>query len=242
MITLIEQAAAPAPVEQVSPPRVAELGKTISPSRLSLWLQCKLKFYFRYVLQVPRPPTPSKHAGSTVHEVLRSWNMARWRNKALSLKRSKRLFSSQWAALQSGLRIDWEEGEAPAWHSTWAALELYLKETPIPADEKPEAVEARIEADLSRHGFDPVFVEMVFLDDPQEQRLLLGRTGPALGRTVAVVTGIGLAVVVVIIGQESRFPDFRVDAMLKQGVKPAAFGLHLGQFGNFGREGHGVLM
>jgi putative RecB family exonuclease len=31
-------------------------------------------------------------------------------------------------------------------------LELYLRETPIPSDEKPIAVEVRLEADLGKHG------------------------------------------------------------------------------------------
>ena len=39
--------------------RVAELQKTISASRLGLWLVCRLKFIFRYVRQVQKPPTPS---------------------------------------------------------------------------------------------------------------------------------------------------------------------------------------
>jgi hypothetical protein len=30
----------------------------------------------------------------------------------------------------------------------WGLVEMYLRETPIPPDEKPEAVEARVEADL----------------------------------------------------------------------------------------------
>ena len=85
--------------------RVAELGKTISASRLSLWLGCRLKFYFRYMLQIQKPTTPSMHAGSTVHSVLQQWNMARWRREPFGLERFKTLFGIQWAGLQEGAKI-----------------------------------------------------------------------------------------------------------------------------------------
>jgi hypothetical protein len=42
------------------------LRKTISASRLSLWLQCRFKFYFHYIARIPKRPTPARHAGSTV--------------------------------------------------------------------------------------------------------------------------------------------------------------------------------
>ncbi len=80
---MITTAQAPAPAKARKPDeaeRVAELQKTISASRLSLWLQCTLKFYFKYILQLQKPPTPARHAGSTVHLVLKQWNIARCSN------------------------------------------------------------------------------------------------------------------------------------------------------------------
>jgi CRISPR/Cas system-associated exonuclease Cas4 (RecB family) len=117
-----------------------------------LWLQCKLKFYFRYVLQIHRSPTPSMHAGSTVHAILQHWNMARWRREPFGIERFKASFDSQWARLQEGTKIRWQGEEEPERASAWRALEHYFTETPIMADERPEAVEVRVEADLSSHG------------------------------------------------------------------------------------------
>ncbi len=44
--------------------RIEQLFRTISASRLGCGHQCRLKFYFRYILQIPKAPTPSRHSGS----------------------------------------------------------------------------------------------------------------------------------------------------------------------------------
>ena len=131
---------------------MAELQKTISASRLSLWLQCHLKFFFRYVEQIKKPPTPSMHAGSTVHAVLQQWNMARWKNEPFALERFKAAFGVHWTGLQKDITINWEGDEEAERASSWNALEHYFSETPVKADERPEAVEVGVEADLSHHG------------------------------------------------------------------------------------------
>ena len=89
--------AAPIPASQEAKQRPEDrleyLQKTISASRLGLFLQCRLKFYFRYIEQVQKPPTPSMHAGSTVHSVLQSWNRARWRREEFQVDRFNALFT-----------------------------------------------------------------------------------------------------------------------------------------------------
>jgi CRISPR/Cas system-associated exonuclease Cas4 (RecB family) len=162
MIPILEPVLSPQSKNNGSPDRVAELQKTISASRLSLWLQCRLKFYFRYLAQIQRPPTPSMHAGSTVHAVLQSWNMARWCREPFAVERFKALFGSQWIKLQESAHINWREKESFQRDSAWAALELYLNQTPINVNEKPEAVEVSVEADLSRNGL-PTLVGIIDL-------------------------------------------------------------------------------
>ena len=95
MIATLDRLLAPRSKTNGSPDRAVELRQTISASRLGVWLQCRLKFYFRYVAQIQRPPTPSMHAGSTVHAVLRTWNIARWRREPFALERFKALFGLQ---------------------------------------------------------------------------------------------------------------------------------------------------
>ena len=142
---------------------VAELQKTISASRLSLWLQCRLKFYFRYVERIQKPPTPSMHCGSTVHAVLQQWNMARWKREPFALERFKVAFGVQWTGLQKGIAIKWDGEEEDKRASSWRALEHYFGETPVKADEKPEAVEVGVEADLSKNGLPTLigFIDLI---------------------------------------------------------------------------------
>src|SRR4051794_37788670 len=106
---------APTPTEQAAKQRpedrIEYLQKTISASRLGLFLQCRLKFFFRYIAQIQKPPTPSMHAGSTVHAVLQNWNLSRWRRQLFEIERFKLLFEAQWVALQAGANIRWDGEE-----------------------------------------------------------------------------------------------------------------------------------
>lgn len=62
---------------------VADLQQTVSASRLNTFLQCRLKFFFRYVAKLPKPKSPALHVGQTVHAVLKVWHKARWRDEPL---------------------------------------------------------------------------------------------------------------------------------------------------------------
>ena len=146
---------APAPAaERVAQPvnRIEQLLQTISASRLSGWLSCRLKFFFRYVQQIPKPPTAALHVGSVVHEVLKAWNKARWRKEPFQVEVFQDLFGQQWTALQADKKIEWEEEDAGHRGQAWSLLQTYFSETPIKADERPQAVEVPVEADLARRG------------------------------------------------------------------------------------------
>jgi len=160
MITALERPALK--TEPTEKDRIAELQQTISASRLSLWLGCKLKFYFRYILKTKKPPTPSMHCGSTVHAVLQAWNMSRWRREPFVTERFKGVFDEQWKSLQADSRINWDGDEDAEHSSSWRALEYYFTETPVRAAEKPEAVEVAVSADLSFHGL-PTLVGIIDL-------------------------------------------------------------------------------
>lgn len=131
------------------PTPLEKLKKNISASRLNCWLQCRLKFYFRYVLKLTKPKTGALHYGSVVHLVLQQWNMSRWRKQPFDLIKLKLVFDAGWAD-QS--QIDWKDEELDQKTSAWAVLEKYFTETPIKPNELPEAVEVPVEADLSLHS------------------------------------------------------------------------------------------
>jgi PD-(D/E)XK nuclease superfamily len=141
----------PSPAQ--SPPKVSPvetLRKTVSASRLNCFLSRRLKFFFRYVQEIKKPPTPSLHVGSVVHLILKAWNMSRWKRQAFELARFKMMFEVCWA--DQPATINWKDDEAGEKSGAWALLEAYFTETPIKANDIPEAVEVPVETDLSEHG------------------------------------------------------------------------------------------
>jgi putative RecB family exonuclease len=149
MNTLAE---APPPLEHSEQNIIRALQETVSASRLSLFLQCRLKFYFRYVLKLQKPKTPSLHLGSAVHAVLKAWNKARWLQQPLSLKEVHATYLNAWVDTTEG-PVSWEPGEEEADKTTgWRLCDTYLREHHVPAEIKPDAVEVSIEADLREHG------------------------------------------------------------------------------------------
>jgi CRISPR/Cas system-associated exonuclease Cas4 (RecB family) len=130
---------------------LGQLRATVSSSRLNTFMQCRLKFFFRYVKEIRKPKTAALHVGGVVHTALKSWNKARWRNEPLTLKRLHEEFAKAWAD-QAEDPIEWENDEEEHKATGWRLLETYIRESPVKADEKPEAVEVPVEADLAKHG------------------------------------------------------------------------------------------
>ena len=145
------------------------LQQTLSASRLSSFLQCRLKFFFRYVLKITKPKTPALHLGSAVHAVLKAWNKARWMQKPLSLKEVHETYLTAWADLTEG-PVTWEEGEEESDQTTgWRLVDTYLRESHVPAEVKPDAVEVPVEADLHAHGL----TKLVGIIDLVQQRQII---------------------------------------------------------------------
>ena len=132
---------------------IEELIATVSASRLNTWLQCRLKFYFRYVAALDKAPTPALHVGKCIHAVLQQWNLARWRGVPLDTEAIGAVFEIAWSTQEGSRAIAWDEGEEQASKAgALATLHMYLRDTPIPMAEKPEGVEVSAEMDLASHG------------------------------------------------------------------------------------------
>jgi CRISPR/Cas system-associated exonuclease Cas4 (RecB family) len=127
---------------------VEQLMATVSSSRLGCWHQCRLKFYFRYVVSIPKRATSALHIGKVVHRVLQAWNMARWRGQPLNNEGFKQLFENDWRERQARSAINWDGEETEEQKKTWTLVQTYFAETPIGANERPEAVEVPMEAEL----------------------------------------------------------------------------------------------
>jgi len=130
---------------------VEELLQTVSASRLGAWLQCRLKFHFRYMAGMEKAPTPALHIGKAIHAVLQQWSLARWRGSPLDAEAVRAVFEQAWAAPE-GSAVNWGGEEGASKTNALACIETYLRETPIPLDEKPEGVEVSVEKDLASHG------------------------------------------------------------------------------------------
>jgi len=151
MIATLEQ-----PVIEIrenKPRTIDELIANVSASRLSAFHQCRLKFFFRYVLGLTKPKSIALHVGTIVHFVLKFWNRARWKSEQPSLKTLHDVYSYGWDTSQAEQPVEADPGEAEEEKKVgWRLLETYFRESPIKPDEKPEAVEVSLEVDLVKHG------------------------------------------------------------------------------------------
>jgi CRISPR/Cas system-associated exonuclease Cas4 (RecB family) len=159
----VPPAPADAPEPVLQPGRtIEELTSTVSASRLSTWLQCRLKFHLRYVAGVVKPPSAALHVGKTVHAVLQQWSLARWRGAPLDDAAIGAVFEAAWAQPEGAAMVWNGEEETSVKGNALAVIQCYLRETPIPVDEKPEGVEVSVEIDLASHGL-PVLVGVLDL-------------------------------------------------------------------------------
>ena len=143
----------PATVQSgVGPRNIDELLTTVSASRLTTFHQCRLRFWFRYLSGIIKPKPAALHLGSSVHETLKFWNRARWHRRTATLKDLHDAFSGAWAALREAEPPEFDGDEEEQKQTGWKLLETYFRESPIQPDERPEAVEVSVEADLSAHG------------------------------------------------------------------------------------------
>ena len=146
------------------PDPTEHLTSMLSASRLNCFHTCRLKFYFRYVLELIKPSTASLFTGKAVHAVLQAWSTARWRGQPHDAPALREGFLMNWVTSQEEEPVKWEAGEEDEQQEkAWGLAEMYLRDTPIPANEKPEAVEVRVEADLARHGLPSLmgFIDLV---------------------------------------------------------------------------------
>ena len=134
---------------QANKPRsTEELLATVSASRLNTFHTCRLKFYFQYHLGLAKPKTGAQHIGSTVHFILKLWNLARWRKQTIPDGWLRAQFEAFWVDDQEKA-IRWKDGEEQESKDiSWNLLQTYFKESPIPPNEPAEGVEVSVETDL----------------------------------------------------------------------------------------------
>jgi putative RecB family exonuclease len=138
-------------------------------------------------LRLKKPKTAALHVGSTVHEVLKSWNKARWRLEAPTPDDLYRTYEEAWTAEQIDEPVAWDTpaDETEKKGLGWRLLETFFRESPIRERGKPDAVEVAVEADLG-HGL-PTLVGV--LDLVQDQKIIdfkTSNTTPNADRAVLI--------------------------------------------------------
>ncbi|MEM7145346.1 MAG: PD-(D/E)XK nuclease family protein [Verrucomicrobiota bacterium] len=137
------------------PPAASDPLEYVSASRLKCWQECRLKFYYRYVERIPTTTSPALFVGQIVHTVLQHWNLRRWRGEKADATALWPVFTDHWSQ-QPESGIEWNDKESYHKEKAWNMLEFYLQHTPVPLDEKPEAVEVMVERDFVAAGLPPL--------------------------------------------------------------------------------------
>jgi CRISPR/Cas system-associated exonuclease Cas4 (RecB family) len=161
---------------------ISDLQKTVSASRLNTFFQCRLKFWFKYVQCLEKPKTAALHVGGSVHSALKVWNKARWSGQPLTLKQLHEEYVKAWTDDTSA--VDWKdttEGEEKT--TGWRLLETYIRQCPVNPQDKPEAVEVSVEADLGHHGL-PKLIGI--LDLVQQGKIIDFKTSSSTPNPISV--------------------------------------------------------
>jgi len=127
----------------------------VSPSRLSCWLSCPLKWRFRYVDGIHTPTTPALFVGKACHAGLECYYRHRQLGVTLEADDLARRMAGSWAALVDEEEMDFDslDVENAMRQQVTDVVRVYLDN--VPKDEKPLAVEVAAEAPL----VDPVTSE-----------------------------------------------------------------------------------
>ena len=130
----------------------------LSASRLKSFHTSRVQWHFPYIEQLPSKVSPSLLVGKVVHAVLQAWNLARWRGEESSIERMELVFEACWIHGCEEEAMIWNSADEEAKEKAGALsiLRHYLTHTPIPQEEKPQAVEVRVERDLDAHGLPPL--------------------------------------------------------------------------------------
>ena len=128
--------------------RQGGIDRYISPSRLSSWLSCPLKFAYRYRDGIRTPTTASLFIGKAVHAALECYYRHRQLGITLTADEVNRRSFDSWAKLvdEEQMIFDSTESESTMQQQVAGLVRAYLDA--VSEGEKPLAVEVAAEAPL----------------------------------------------------------------------------------------------
>lgn len=120
----------------------------ISASTIKLYLTCPLKFWFKKVLLLPEPVSPSLHVGKAVHAALQYFHRARWRGENHEQDTVQAVYSLAFNAPDEAAAYPSEEKREASCEKGSRVVEAYLGSTHANMPDTPLGVEVRLEEDL----------------------------------------------------------------------------------------------
>lgn len=104
----------------------------LSPSSISTWLQCPLRFKLGRIDKIPEPSTEAQILGSYTHEVLEYLYMLTPAERTLASAKAlaKQLWEEKWATEVSELGLSVEKERLFRWNTWWCIEALFKLEDP----------------------------------------------------------------------------------------------------------------
>jgi putative RecB family exonuclease len=134
----------------------------LSPSSISTFKQCPLKFKFSKIDGLPDSPTDATVLGNFVHEVLETLYKlpAEQRTQAVAKQIARDLWTSGWGNKAADLIHTEKELNRFRWTAWWCIENLWILENPL--ETSPSGIEEHVEGTIGGvrlHGFiDRLFV------------------------------------------------------------------------------------
>ena len=121
----------------------------ISASSLKLYLGCSLKYYFKKVLKLQEPTSPSLHLGKAVHAGLQTFHLGRWRGKSHDLQTILEAYERALIEQEKDDPVEFKEGEREKLIATGKnVLNAYLQSEHAKMSDIPLGVEVKLEEDF----------------------------------------------------------------------------------------------
>ncbi len=134
-----------------------QIPETLSPSKLSRFLQCPLSFRYSYIDHLPEPSTPAQLRGTLVHRALQLFyedHSATERQEALALASLERAWSEM-APTEEMLSLEFDERATTTFVNEARALVRHYFAMEDPTTVSPIGIELDLTArlgEISLHG------------------------------------------------------------------------------------------
>ena len=116
----------------------------VSPTAMKGYFSCSLRFFFEKVRQLPKPVSPALHVGKAVHEGLRAFHLARWREGDPSETAVLAAFLKAFGELEKNEGpVEWSDSteRTESFAAGERVLKAYLASDHARAEGKPLGVE-----------------------------------------------------------------------------------------------------